>query len=126
MTRRVADAMREPAVVVQPSTTIQETSARLLDAGVHTAVVLDGGVVCGLATAAQISAALSAGYDASQTTIGVIADRNPTMFRAEEALAEAHQQMRAEGSPIAAVVGPKREPLGLLEDSEAYPETGMA
>jgi hypothetical protein len=54
----------------------------------------------------------------------VIADRNPTMFRAAEALAEAHQQMRAEGSPIAAVVGPKREPLGLLEDSEAYPEPG--
>jgi len=117
--RLVADAMRRPPVVVEPSTTVQETSARMLDAGMHAAVVVDDGAVCGLVTVERISAALSKGYDASETLSGVIADRRPPMIAPDEPLADAHQLMRSVGHPLAPVVGPKREPLGLLEDPEA-------
>jgi CBS domain-containing protein len=119
--RRVADVMQEPPVLVEPSTTVQETSARMLDAGVHAAVVVEHGAVCGLATAEQVSTALSEGYDATETPIGVIAERHPPMFAPEETLADAHLVMRAEGHRLAAVVGAKGEPLGLLEDAEAAP-----
>jgi CBS domain-containing protein len=117
--RRVADVMLEPAVGVEPSTTVQETSARMVDAGVHAALVVAGGAVCGLATAEQIAAALAEGYDAGDTPIGVVAEREPAMFGPDEALVDAHQRMRSEGRPLAAVVGAKRQPLGLLEDPEA-------
>ena len=117
--RRVADAMHTPSVVVEPSTTVQEASARMLDAHVHAAVVVDDGAVCGLATAARVSTALSEGYDASETPVGAIAEAEPTLVAPDDALAEAHQLMRSAGRTFAAVVGSKREPLGLLEDPEA-------
>jgi CBS domain-containing protein len=93
----------------------------MLDASVQAAVVVDDGAVCGLATAERVSAALSEGYDPTETLIGLIAERNPTMVAPEDPLAEVHQLMRAEGRPLVAVVGTKREPLGILEDSEAGP-----
>ena len=121
--RRVADVMQQPPVVVELSATVQEASAKMLDARAHAAVVVEDGAVCGLATAEQVSAALAQGYDATETLIGVIAERNPPTFDPEDALAEAHQLMRSQGRTVAAVVGPKREPLGLLEDPEAGPAT---
>jgi predicted transcriptional regulator len=116
--RRVADAMDAPRVVVQPSTTVQATSAGMLDGRVHAAVVVDGGSVCGLITAERVSAALAEGYDVD-TMIGLIADRNPTLLDPDEALAEAHQIMRAKEQRFAVVVDSKRHALGLLEDPEA-------
>jgi CBS domain-containing protein len=116
--RRVADAMRPP-VIVEPSTTVQQASSRMLDEHAHAAVVVEDGKVCGLATAEQIAAALAEGYDAAETLIGVIAERNPPVATPDEPLAEAHQRMRAEQHPRIPVVGPRREPLGVLEDAEA-------
>jgi predicted transcriptional regulator len=116
--RRVADAMDAPRVVVQPSTTVQATSAGMLDGRVHAAVVVDDGGVCGLITAERLSAALAEGYDVD-TAIGQIADRKPMLLDPDEALAEAHQIMRAEGQRFAVVVDSKRHALGLLEDPEA-------
>jgi CBS domain-containing protein len=117
--RRVSDAMHAPPVVVHSSTTVQAASARMLDGHAHAAVVVDDDTVDGLVTAEQVAVALGEGYDAGDTLIGVIADRNPTLLDPDEALAEAHQIMRAAGRRFAVVVGPKRKPLGLLEDPEA-------
>jgi CBS domain-containing protein len=117
--RTVADAMAEASVIVEPATTIQQTSAAMLDAGVHAAVVVDRGKVCGVVTADDISRALADGYDATETLVGAIAESDPLLARPDEPLAEAHQRMRARGRPVAAVAGRHGEPLGLLEDREA-------
>jgi CBS domain-containing protein len=116
--RTVADAMSAP-VVVEPETTIQAASAAMLDARAHAAVVVDGGRVCGIATAGDVARALADGYDATETRIGAIADRDPPLARPGEPLAEAHQRMRADGHGVVAVAGAHDEPLGLLVDPEA-------
>lgn len=116
--RHVADAM-DPPVIVQSASTLQQASAQMLDGHAHAAVIVEGGRVCGLATAERIAAALAQGYDAAETPIGEIAERDPPLARPDEPLLEAHQRMRAEGHRRVPVVGPDREPLGVLEDSEA-------
>jgi CBS domain-containing protein len=117
--RRVADAMTAPPVVLEPSITIQEASAKMLDGGVHAAVIVDDGRVCGLTTAQGISTALAEGYDVTATLLGVIAERDVPVARPDEPLADAHERMRAERHPVVAVVGSKGEPVGVLEDHEA-------
>jgi CBS domain-containing protein len=116
--RSVADAMTAPPVVVEPSTTIQAASARMLDAGAHAAVVVDDGRVCGLATADGIATALAERYDATETLIGVIAERDPPVVRAQELLVEAHERMRAERRTVVPVIGDEGRPVGLLGDPE--------
>jgi CBS domain-containing protein len=118
--RRVADAMFAPPVVVDPATPVQEAAARMLDAGVAAAVVVDRGRISGLATAEHVASALASGYDATETGIGVIASPDPLVVRADDPLAEAHLQMRAAGCATAPVVGPGgKEPVGVLVDHEA-------
>jgi CBS domain-containing protein len=115
--RRVADAMRAPAVVVARSTTVQEASAKMLEARVHAAVVVDGGELCGLVTAERVSGALAEGYDTKHTPVGVIAEPNPPVVDADEPLPEAHERMRAAGRTVVPVVAEHR-PVGMLEDHE--------
>jgi CBS domain-containing protein len=116
--RRVADSMRTPAVVVQPATTVQETSARMLEARVHAAVVVDEGKVCGLVTAEQVSGALAEGYDARETLVGVIAEPDPPVVGAGEPLAEVHERMRSAGRVIVPVVAEDQRPVGVLDAFE--------
>jgi CBS domain-containing protein len=117
--RRVHDAMLTPPVVVDPSTTVQEAAARMLDARAEVAVIVDAGRVWGLATAEHVAGALADGYDASETLIGKIALRDPPLARDDEPLVDAHQRMRAEGCPVVPVVGAGRAPVGVLVDHEA-------
>jgi CBS domain-containing protein len=114
--RRVADAMRAPPVTVEPTTTVQEASARMLDAAVQAAVVVDDGRVCGMVTAELLSEALGRGYDPTDTLVGVVAEREPLVVDADALLADAHQRMRAAERTIAPVVAAGRRPVGLLED----------
>jgi CBS domain-containing protein len=117
--RTVADAMDAPPVIVEPAMTVQDTSAAMLDARAHAAVVVDGGRVRGLVTVEDISRALARGYDAAETLIGTVVEDEPPLARPDEALAEVHQRMRAAGHGVVAVVGSRREPIGVLADSEA-------
>lgn len=117
--RTVAHDMSAPPVIVEPATTLQAASASMLDAGEHAALIVERGRVCGLVTARDVSRALEGGYDPTETLIGVIAERNPPVVRADEPLAEAHERMRAQQRRVMAVVGAKREPVGVLEDPEA-------
>jgi CBS domain-containing protein len=117
--RRVHDAMLAPPVVVDPTTTVQEAAARMLDARAEVAVVVDRGRVWGLATAEHVAGALADGYDASETLIGTIALRDPPIAREDDPLVDAHQRMRAEGCPVVPVVGAGHEPVGVLVDHEA-------
>jgi CBS domain-containing protein len=117
--RTVADAMVAPPVIVEPATTIQDAAAAMLEGGVHAAVVVDDGRVCGITTAENISRALAAGYDATETLVGAIADRDRSLARPEEPLAEVHQRMRAEGHGVVPVAGAHGEPVGMLADPEA-------
>lgn len=118
--RTVANEMTSP-VVVEPATTVQATSAAMLDAGVHAALIVDGGKVCGLVTSDDIARALAEGYDTTETPVGVICDRDLALVKPDEPLADAHERMRADARRVAAVTGPRGEPLGLLEDPEAAP-----
>ena len=115
--RRVADAMRAPVVAVEPATTVQETSARMLDADVHAAVVVQDGTVCGMVTAERLGEALGQGYDPTETPVGVVAEPDPLLVEAGETLAEAHERMRAADRAVAPVVATDGSPVGLLEDS---------
>lgn len=73
--RTVADAMTTPAPVVERSATVQDASAEMLDAGTQAAIVVDEGRVCGVATAADVTAALAEAPDAARTPIGAIVQR---------------------------------------------------
>jgi predicted transcriptional regulator len=116
--RRVADAMTAPAVVVQPATTVQATSAGMLDARVQVAVVVDKGRVCGLVTAERVSEALAQGLDASETQVRAIAEQDPPVVAADEPLAEAHERMRETGHTVVPVVDEDQRPVGVLQDLE--------
>jgi predicted transcriptional regulator len=113
--RTVADAMAAPPVTVEPETTIRETSAAMLDARAHAAIVVKDGRVCGLATAEDISHALAEGYDTG-ALIGAVAEPDPPVARPDEELAEVHLRMRADGREVIAVAGARGEPLGVLTD----------
>jgi CBS domain-containing protein len=114
--RTVADAMAAPPVTVDPGTTIRETSAAMLDAHAHAAVVVKDGRVWGLATAEDISRALAEGYDATGTLIGAIAEHDPPLARPDERLADVHLRMRADGRGVIPVAGARDEPHGVLAD----------
>lgn len=115
--RTVSDVMRAPAVTVEPATTVQETSARMLDAGMHAAVLVDGGRVCGMVTAERLSEALAQGRDPTETPVGEVAEPDPPLVRSEEPVSEAHLRMRAAGRTLVPVVTADRRPVGILEDS---------
>jgi CBS domain-containing protein len=117
--RTVADAMTTPAPVVDRSATIQDASAEMLDAGTQAAIVVDGGRVCGVATAQDVAGALVHAYDTAHTPIGAIAQRSPDAVHPDDLLAEVHARMRAERRAVVPVVGADDEPIGLLEDPEA-------
>jgi CBS domain-containing protein len=110
-----------PPVIVAPAATVQEASAAMLDARAHAALVVERGRVRGLVTADDVSRALADGRDASATPVAAIARTEPPLARPDEPLAEVHQRMRAAGHAVAAVVGPRDEPIGVLEDHEAAP-----
>jgi predicted transcriptional regulator len=116
--RRVGDVMAAP-VVLEHSATVQEASTRMLEAGSHAALVVRDGAVSGIVTADGVSAALAEGHSAADTPVGMIADGEPLTFGPDEVLADAHQLMRSTTRAVAAVVGAKREPLGILRDDEA-------
>ena len=114
--RLVRDAMRRSPVVVDASTTVQEASSRMLDAGLHAAVVVEKGKVCGVTTAELVFEALAQGQDASETPVGAIVDREAPVVRVDDTLVDAHLRLRAKQRAVAAVVGSHGEPLGLLDD----------
>ncbi len=112
--RTVADAMIAGPVTVDPTTSIQDASAAMLEAHSHAVVLVDGGRVCGLATAEDVARGLG-----SEASIGAVADRDPLIASADEPLAEAHLRMRAEHRPAVPVVGAGGRLVGLLVDPEA-------
>jgi CBS domain-containing protein len=115
--RTVADAMTKP-VIVELSATIQNASATMLDGRSEAAIVVEGGKLCGLVSAADVARALAEGLDPTETPVGAIAT-DPPRVRSDEALADIHQRMRAEEHPLAVVIGHDGQPLGLLADHEA-------
>jgi predicted transcriptional regulator len=115
--RRVADAMQAPVVAVESATTIQVASARMLEARTQAAVLVDGGRVCGMVTAERLAEALGQGYDAAATRVGVIAERDPLLVEAGDALVDAHERMRSAGRTLVPVVTRDRRPVGMLADS---------
>lgn len=118
--RSVADAMTPP-VVVEPSATIQEASAAMLDGSTEAAIVVDERKVRGLLTARHVARALADGRDPGQTPVSAIVERDPPLVRDDAALAEVRLRMRAEHRALAVVVGRDGEPLGFLADPEAAP-----
>jgi predicted transcriptional regulator len=111
--RTVGDAMQQP-VVVDESATIQEASARMLDARAHVALVVRDGIVSGLATAEGVATALAEGRPASETRVAAIVDHDAPTFGPDHPLADAHQVMRSAARSLAVVVGDHDEPLGIL------------
>jgi CBS domain-containing protein len=118
--RTVADAMTKP-VIVERSTTIQHASATMLDRRSEAAIVVAGGKLWGLVSAADVARGLAQGLDPKETPVGAIAGTDPPRARSDEALADVHQRMRAAQHPLAVVIGPDGRPLGLLVDHEAAP-----
>jgi CIC family chloride channel protein len=118
--RTVADVMSEP-LLVDGSMTLQDASARMLEAGVEAAVVVDDGVVHGLLTAEAVAQALLEDHDPSRTRVHAVAEHPPPTTGPDEPLADVHQRMRGAERRLAVVVSATREPLGLLSDPEAAP-----
>jgi CBS domain-containing protein len=118
--RTVADAMSKP-VIVERSATIQNASATMLDGRSEAAIVVEGGKVRGLVSAADVARALAEGLDPRETPVRAIAATDPPRARSDEALADVHQRMRAKQHPLAVVVGHDGRPVGLLADHEASP-----
>jgi CBS domain-containing protein len=114
--RTVADAMRAPPVTVERTTSLQEASARMLDARMHAAVVVDGGKVCAIVTADALSAALARGDEPAGTAVEAVAEFDPPVVEAEEALADAHVRMRAADRTVVPVIAADGTAAGLLED----------
>jgi CBS domain-containing protein len=109
--------MRKPAVTVEPTTTVREASALMLDAATHAAVVVDEGTVYGMLTVELLSDALARGCDPTETPVDAVAERDPPSVAAEEPLAEAHLRMRAASRTYVPVVARDGRPVGILEDS---------
>jgi CBS domain-containing protein len=116
--RTVADAMTKP-VIVELSATIQNASATMLDGRSEAAIVVDGGKVCGLVSAEDVARALAERLDPTETPVVAIAAFDPPLARSDEALADVHQRMRADAHPLAVVIGPDGQAVGLLADHEA-------
>jgi predicted transcriptional regulator len=116
--RTVGDEMLGP-VVVTPGDTLQDAAAAMLAADAQAAMVIEDGRVRGLLTAAGIAAALARGLDPSLTDVVGVADREAPTVRAGDPLVEAHRVMRVSEHRVAAVVGSRGEPVGMLVDSEA-------
>jgi CBS domain-containing protein len=118
--RTVAAATTE-AVLVEPSTTIQQASAAMLDRHVEAAIVVDGMDVRGLMSADDVARALAEGRDATSTPVKAITAPDPPVVDVDEPLAEVHQRMRAAQCPLVVVVGRDGQALGVLADHEAAP-----
>jgi CBS domain-containing protein len=118
--RTVAAATKE-AVLVGPSTTIQQASAAMLDRHVEAAIVVDGTDVRGLISADDVARALAEGRDATSTPVEAIAPPDPPLVNLDEALAEVHQRMRAARRPLVVVVDHDGQAVGVLADHEAGP-----
>ena len=116
--RTVATAMQE-AVLVGPSTTIQEASAAMLDRRVVAAIVVDGSKIRGLISRDDVARALADGRDAVSTPVRLLTRSDPPLADADEPLAEVHQRMRAAGRPLVVVVAHDGHPMGVLADHEA-------
>ena len=114
--RTVAEVMRAPALTVPPTTSLQEASARMLDARLHAAVLVEDERVCGIVTTDELSAALARGCDPASTPVADVAQPDPPLVQADEPLAEAHLRMRTAGHMLAPVVTDDGKPVGLLED----------
>jgi CBS domain-containing protein len=118
--RTVASVTKE-AVLVEPSTTIQQASAAMLDRHVEAAIVVDGTDVRGLISADDVVRALAEGRDATSTPVQAITPPDPPLVDIDEPLAEVHQRMRAARRPLVVVIGHDGEALGVLADHEAAP-----
>ena len=115
--RTVAEALSR-AVVVERSVTLQEASARMLDAAGEVALVVDDdGTFMGIVTAQDVAHALAEGHDARVARAEEIADREPPVARPDEPLVDAHRRMRIEQRELAVAVDREGKPLGLLTDS---------
>jgi CBS domain-containing protein len=111
--RTVAEALTG-SVVVESSMTLQEASARMLDAEADAAIVMDADTLAGLLTAEDVARALAEDLDATQTPTGMVADRDPPVVNADEPLIDVHQRLLAEQRELAVAVGADGEPLGLV------------
>jgi CBS domain-containing protein len=118
---RTAAVATKEAVLVGPSTTIQQASAAMLDRHVEAAIVVDGKNVRGLISADDVARALAEGHDATSTPVGAIAPPDPPLVDVDEPLAEVHQRMRAAQCPLVVVVGHDGQAMGVLADHEAAP-----
>jgi CBS domain-containing protein len=106
-------------VAVAPGTTLQDAAAAMLAADAQAAVIVDGGRARGLLTAGDVARALAEGRDPAATPAESVAEREPPVVRAGDALVEAHRLMRVSEHKVVAVVGSRGEPVGLLVDPEA-------
>jgi CBS domain-containing protein len=113
LARTVADAIRE-TVFVAAASTLKAASESMLDAHTEAAVVLDGGRLAGILTAANVADALAEGREPSTTPVGDVADPDPPVVRADEPLVDAHERMSVEQRDIGVAVAGNGEPLGLL------------
>jgi CBS domain-containing protein len=116
--RTVAEAMDAP-VTITPATSLQDAAAAMLDADAQAAVIVDAGRARGVLTAEDVARALADGHDPSRTAVASVAEPEPPVVRAQDALAEAHRLMRVSQHRAVAVVGRRGEPVGLLVDPEA-------
>jgi CBS domain-containing protein len=113
--RTVASAMAV-VPVLDASTTVQDASGAMLDARVESAVVVDRTNVRGLLTASDVADALAEGRDVASTPVMAVANPEPTLVKAREPLAEAHERMHIRGDSLAVVVGDDGRPVGVLAD----------
>ena len=118
--RTVAAATKE-AVLVGPSTTIQQASAAMLERHVEAAIIVDGTTVRGLMSANDVARALAEGRDATSTPVQAITASDPPIVDIDEPLAEVHQRMRAAQRPLVVVVARDGQAMGVLADHEAAP-----
>jgi CBS domain-containing protein len=116
--RTVAEAMHAP-VAVGPGATLQDAAAAMLAADAQAAVIVERGRARGLLTAGDVARALAEGRDPASTEAGAVAEQEPPVVHAQDALVEAHRVMRVSQHRVVAVVGPHGEPVGLLIDPEA-------
>ena len=101
--------------ILDASTTIQDASAAMLDARVEAAIVSDRPRLRGLVTARDVAEGL-ADRDVGSTPVADIARWDPLVVGEQDALAEAHERMRAADAAIAVVIGDDGRPVGVLPD----------
>jgi predicted transcriptional regulator len=101
--------------IVDASTTIQDASAAMLDDHVEAAIVVDGPRIRGVVTARDVAESL-ADRDVGSSLVADIARWDPLLVKQEQALADAHERMRAANVALAVVIGGDRRAVGVLPD----------